>query len=287
MPHTLAKQPSGQFQIIFTVDKSEIKTSYDRTLSKFAENIEIEGFRKGKAPLDKVEAKVGKEEIYDQVVHDVLPKLWAEAIEEYKLMPIINPHIRILKAAADDDWQFEATSTELPTIKVDDAVQKVKGMLKSDGIWTPGKDGEEKPKEPTEDEKLVKIFDSLLANSEAEIPEILVNQESDRMLAEFLDQIQKLGMTLDQYLQSLGKTAQQVREEYQQRALEQLKLEFILSEISKVEKIEVKDKEINDLIDSTPDPQLKEAWNKPENKRQLHYSLIKRKTVDHLLKLAS
>src|SRR3989344_3366709 len=98
MAHTLAKQDNGQFQVTFTVDKVEVKKAYEEALGKFAENMEIEGFRKGKAPLDKVEAKVGKAEIYEQVIRDLLPKLWVEAIEEYKLMPILNPQVKIIKA---------------------------------------------------------------------------------------------------------------------------------------------------------------------------------------------
>lgn len=284
MANTLAKQENGQFQILFTVPQAEIKAAYQTALAHMGENIEVAGFRKGKAPVDKVEQKLNKNDIYEHMVQDLLPKLWNEAIVEHKLRPIINPNVRILKSSEDSDWQFEATSCEMPTVEIDGAMKKVKGVLKVSEILT--LDKKEEKKELSEDEKLAKIFEALVGNVSLDLPEILVKQEADRQLAELLDQIQKLGLNLEQYLSSTGKNAETLRADYAKRAAEQLKIEFILAEISKKENIKVTKEELDQLIDSTSDVKLKESLKAPEARRHIELSMIKRKTVEYLLELA-
>ncbi len=287
MSNTLAKQNNGQFQITFTVPQEEIKAAYKIAVEHMSANVEVPGFRKGKAPLDKVEQKLDKNDIYEHMVQDLLPMLWNEAVKEHKLKPIITPSVRIVKSSEDGDWQFEATSCEMPAVDVAKGLTKVKGLLKSQGIWTPGKDSkDEQPKEPSEDEKLAKIFDTLVESAEFELPEILVKQEADRQLADLLGQIQKLGLSLEQYLSSTGKNAESLRADYAQRATSQLKIEFILAQVSREAKIEVKQEEIDQLVESTTDEKLKESLQSPEGRRHIESSLLKRKTVEHLLELA-
>jgi len=286
MANTLARQDNGQFQISFSIPQVDIKAGYKTALEHLSKDVDVAGFRKGKAPLDKVEQKLDKNDIYEHMIRDMLPVLLNNAVADHKLKPILTPSVRIVSSPEDGDWQFEAVSCEMPKIEVEKGLTKIKGLLKKDGIWTPGKDTDEKPKEPSEDEKLAKIFDALVEEVKVELPEILLKQEADRQLSELLDQIQKLGLTLEQYLSSTGKKVEDLRADYAKRASDQLKIEFVLAEVSKVAKIEVKKEEIDQLIESTADLKLKESLQSPESRRHIELSLIKRKTVEYLLELA-
>jgi trigger factor len=98
-----------------------------------------------------------------------------------------------------------------------------------------------------------------------------------------VEQTQKLGMTVDQYLGTSGKTVEQIRQEYRTQAEKNLAFEFILEEIAGKEKIEVKPEEIKKLIEGAKSEKEKKAL---EEQQYYLASLIRRqKTLDFLASL--
>ena len=293
MSHTLAKQDNGQFQLTFTIPKADIQKHYDKALEELSQNVTVEGFRKGKAPIKKVEQQLDQSVIYEKVLQQLLPEIYASAIQQEKLSPIINPQVRLVSAEPNSDWQVEATSTEVPPVDLKDSLTTLKGLLKSGEIWTPEKgkpqtEESEKSQENTEEQKFEKIIKHLVEKAQVDIPDILTQQEADRQLSQLIEHVQKLGLSIEQYLSSTGKDHKALREEYQQRAADELKIEFILGKIAEHEKIEVSDQELLEMVEATQDPQIKQTMEQnPQAKLHLKASLIKRKTFEHLLKLSS
>ena len=80
---------------------------------------------------------------------------------------------------------------------------------------------------------------------------ILIEEEVNARLSQVLDRIEKLGLALEGYLKSVGKTAEILRAEYEVQAKDSISLELILNTIASDEKIEVTEKEIDDFIKST------------------------------------
>jgi trigger factor len=80
------------------------------------------------------------------------------------------------------------------------------------------------------------------------IPNIIIEQEVDRLLSQTLDEVKRLGLTLDQYLASTGRNIDALRAEYQKKAETDIKLEFVLQKIAETEGIKVEDKEIDEAI---------------------------------------
>jgi len=66
---------------------------------------------------------------------------------------------------------------------------------------------------------------------------MLVEDKVSRTLANLINQTNTLGLTIDQYLSSIGKTAETLRAEYKEKIVGQLKLQFALDEIAEKEKI--------------------------------------------------
>lgn len=291
----LAKQQNGQFQVTLKLPLSEVKTEYDHVLKHAAEHVDIPGFRKGKAPLKKVEEKVDLNKVYEDVLQKVLPKYYAEAIKEHSLKPVINPRFEIVSTSMDDDWQVRATCAEMPKVDLGDYKKEMKGILKTTKIWTPDKG--DKPSDDQQDKKLSpeelkqkqsqQVTEWLLKNVKVQPPEIMVTEQANTLLARLLDQVQKLGLTLDQYLASTNKKIEDVKAEYAQRATQEIRMELIVSAIGIQEKIEVKDEEVDKLITDTKDEKLKQNMQKPEFKNQLRQILFRQKVLDLLLKLAS
>ena len=81
-----------QREIKIEVDADTLKEAYGRVSQKYAKRANVPGFRKGYAPLDVVRLRF-KEEIKNEVLAEVLPTKVTEAIQEYKLNPLTEPHL--------------------------------------------------------------------------------------------------------------------------------------------------------------------------------------------------
>ncbi len=102
-----------------------------------------------------------------------------------------------------------------------------------------------------------------------------------------LQQIEKLGLTIDQYLQSLKTDVEKIKAEYRETAETNLKLEFILLAIAKEEKLAASETEAQAFISkNVTDPKTLELLQKdPQAQSSLLYSLTKNKVVEFLKNL--
>jgi len=284
MISALNKQADGTIELTITVPKKRVSEAYQKTLSRLAKETEIKGFRKGKAPLKKVEENIGKTKVYEEVLKNLIPKVYVEAVKEQKIKPIINPQISVVSLEEGKDWQIKATTCELPEVDLGNYKQAVKKVLASEKIWVPGKDEEEKTQEK-ESERMGKIFQTLLKVTKIQVPELVIQEEVTRMLSRLIDQTRRLGLTVEQYLASIGKTSDQLRQEYRLQAEESLKLELILSAIADKEKIAVSDGEVEKMIEVAPDEKSKKTMEAPTQRAYIRQLLRKQKVIDILSKL--
>lgn len=271
----LTREQDGSVKLLVTLPIADINATREEVIQAAVEKAELPGFRKGKAPRNVVEERLDDAKIQEEILKKLLPKAYIKAVEEHDLKPVMNPKIHIQKIEPEKDWTFEATTCEAPEIKLNDYKDKVKSITAKSKIVLPGKEKQE----PNFDE----IMQAVLAEAKVEIPGILVQQESDRLLAQMLDEVKKLGLTLDQYLSSTGKTPETLRAEFEEKAKADMKLEFVLQKIADEEKITVEQKEIDEAIQKAKDP--KERENLSRNHYLLASILRQQKTLDFLKNL--
>lgn len=98
-----------------------------------------------------------------------------------------------------------------------------------------------------------------------------------------MEELKTLGVTLDQFLASRGKTGDTLRAEYFERAEKDLKLEFMLRKIADEEKISVEPADVEKAIGEIKDEkQKKEVAANP----YLVAAIIRQqKTLDFLTKI--
>jgi len=283
MISTLNRLPNGNIELTINIPWKKVKDVYEKVLEKFVRQTEIKGFRKGKSPKKLVEEKVGKETLYEETLKELIPQVYLEAVQEHKLQPVVNPQLKLTSASWEKDWQIVATTCEIPEVKIGDYKGEIRKALAAEKIWVPGKD--KKEKKPTTEDKLGKIFKTLLENCQLKVPELLIEDEVNRMLSRLIDQTSRLGLTVEEYLNSQKKTAEELRKEYHQQAEETLKLEFILSAIADEQKIQVSDEEVERMIQALPTEEAKKEFQKPEKKLYLRHLLRKRQIIDNLSSL--
>lgn len=93
---------------------------YARRLDRITENIELDGFRKGKAPRDAVEQQVGQMEILQQASQDVIGDVYPAMVLEKELHIIGYPQIAITKMAYGSPLEFSVTTAVMPVIELPD-----------------------------------------------------------------------------------------------------------------------------------------------------------------------
>ncbi|MBL7036886.1 hypothetical protein ISR94_03585 [Candidatus Microgenomates bacterium] len=240
----VAKQSGGNIQITYTIPSELVTSTKAKVLEGLAKDMEIKGFRKGKAPVSKVEEQLDPNKLNEQILQTILPPAFADSVAEHKLNPAIYPKFEAIKIEPGKDWEMRAITCELPAIVLGDYKKKIEGELAASKIIVPGK----KEQEKVTDEKLIKI---LLDTVKLDIPDILIEEEVNGRLSSLLARIEKLGLQLEGYLQTVGKTVVELRAEYKTQSEEAIKLELILNKIAQEEKIEVTESEIDSFIKTT------------------------------------
>lgn len=269
------KHEDGGFVLTITVAADDVKKTKDAVIEDLVKHVSLPGFRKGKAPYAQAVAKLPADLINEEILKKILPDAYNKAIEEQKLHPIISPKLHIKSFEDGKDLEFTAETCQMPEVTLKNYKDEVKKITASSKILVPGKE----TKKPSMDE----ILNTVLRNADVQIPAILVEQETNRLLSNMLDELKTLGLSLDQYLQSRGKTADELKKEYDEKARQDIKLEFVLKKIADTERIVVEQKDIDETITKISDPKQKDSVK--ANPYLLASIIRQQKTLDFLSKI--
>ena len=285
------KQPKSTLKLSIVVPKEDVKKTYEKILDDVVIQTEIPGFRKGKAPKEKVLEKTDISTLYGEVVNALLQTYYPQALKEHHVSPVSNPKVEIKEFELEKDFVFDATVAIRPEIKIGDyrPLLVKKYQEKNETLK---KTNEERLKtgEKIEADRahlLVEdIIEIILGTSEVELADIIVDEEINRMLTRLVDQTQAVGLSMEDYLKSQNKTAEQLREQYRAVAEKTLKTEFVLSQLIGDMKIEINDSEIDEVIGAAGDAAVKERLKDPVEKWYIKSILAKNKLISELAKEA-
>lgn len=76
-----------------TAPAAEVNAGYKKAVKKIADQVNIPGFRKGKAPRAIIEMHYGKEAVKQEAFEIVANKAYSEALEQEKLIPVSDPKV--------------------------------------------------------------------------------------------------------------------------------------------------------------------------------------------------
>lgn len=138
-----------------------------------------------------------------------------------------------------------------------------------------------------EDEAMEKIIEA----AKMDIPEAMVDTQVNRMAEDFARRLQQQGLSIEQYFQYTGMTAQKVLEDMKPEALTRIKSRLVLEAIVKAENIEVSEDEVNAELQKMADmykmelDKVKELMGENEEK-QIKEDLAVQKAVDLIVDTA-
>ncbi|MDP3057677.1 MAG: trigger factor [bacterium] len=250
------------------VEEKELKDSIEYLLNSRAKIVTVARLaQKGdrveidfESRLDKVKIEKGESKHHPLIIgrSNFLPEFENNIIgmktAEEKEFSVVFPKDYYQKNLAGKNVSFKVKMNlvqEVITPKFDDEFAKTLGNFKevkeleksiSEGIML------EKTK--VEKEKFrTKIVEFLIKNyGTKELPDILVNSEVERMLAEFKHSVEQNGLKFEEYLSQLAKTEANLKESWRQTAESRINNYLITHEIVKQENLKVAEKEISEQV---------------------------------------
>jgi len=90
------KVETNLYEIEFDVDKATFEAAIEKVYRKEVKNINIPGFRKGKAPRSIIESRYGKGVFYEDAVNEIIPDAYEAAIKEAALTVVSRPEFDIV-----------------------------------------------------------------------------------------------------------------------------------------------------------------------------------------------
>lgn len=108
---------------------------------------------------------------------------------------------------------------------------------------------EEANEKHADSEVEAKIFDKVIDNMTAEIPQVMFDNRVNEMIGELEQRLAPQGISLDLYMQYTGQTIDTVKKAYAEQAEKQVKLRLALEKIVELENIEVTEDELKAEFD--------------------------------------
>ncbi len=103
----------------------------------------------------------------------------------------------------------------------------------------------------------LKVLEEITKDFRAELPEILIKVEREKMVQEFEASLAEMGLEMETYLKNIKKTLDDIKEEWLPKAKERVRAALILREIARLEKIDVSasevEEEVNRILARYPD----------------------------------
>lgn len=91
-------------------------------------------------------------------------------------------------------------------------------------------------------------IEKIIENAEMEIPEAMLNTQCRQMMDDFGRRMQSQGLSMEQYFQFTGQTAEKMMEDMKPQALKRIQTRLVLEKIVEVENIQPTEEEVNEEI---------------------------------------
>lgn len=92
------------------------------------------------------------------------------------------------------------------------------------------------------------VVEKAVANATMEIPEAMIDTQVNQMAQDFAQRIQQQGLSMEQYFQFTGMTAEKMMEELRPQAVKRIETRLVLEAIAKAENIEITDEKIDEEL---------------------------------------
>ena len=113
MERKVTKLEHCHTEVLVNVDKDLWKKAQDKAFNKLAANITIDGFRKGKAPLNMVKARIDQGRMFNEAINEVLNPVYQDILKNEDIQPMARPSFEVTKLS-DDELELKVVIVTAP-----------------------------------------------------------------------------------------------------------------------------------------------------------------------------
>ncbi len=110
--------PKGLVEFTISVPAKDFEGYHDKAFAHVQQEIEIDGFRKGKAPEDIIVKRYGDMILLEEMAHLAMQDAYIKALDEHKISPISQPNVTITKIAKGNPLELVITVPILPEVEL-------------------------------------------------------------------------------------------------------------------------------------------------------------------------
>ncbi|MGH3014280.1 MAG: trigger factor [Gaiellaceae bacterium] len=114
--------PESRVRLEIEVPEEDVKHALEHAASDLAGSLKIPGFRKGKAPIQVVSARIGREALWEEAVRSHVDGWFWTAAADSGVRPVANPEVEAPDGPPDEGetFRFSATVSVVPTPRIGD-----------------------------------------------------------------------------------------------------------------------------------------------------------------------
>lgn len=113
MKVSVEKLPTSEAVVDVEISWDEMEKASEKAYRKLVRQVDIQGFRRGKAPRSLLERRLGKEYIYQEGLDDLITEAYRTALRDHEITPITQPK---LEAPSFEMGQPYHASLKVPII---------------------------------------------------------------------------------------------------------------------------------------------------------------------------
>lgn len=120
MKATLKNVDQHVVELTIEVPAADVAAGIKAAVKRIASQVNVPGFRKGKAPRNVIEMNYGKEAVLNEAYDFLVNQNYTAALQENKIVPVSQPEIEQVQFEEGKDLIFKATVTKRPEVKLGD-----------------------------------------------------------------------------------------------------------------------------------------------------------------------
>ncbi|MFA6585914.1 MAG: trigger factor [Candidatus Paceibacterota bacterium] len=251
------KLPKSEVEIEGEIEADVFEAYFSKAVKKIGENLEMDGFRKGKVPENILLSKIPEAQILGEMAELALSEHYPQILKDEKIDAISQPEISITKLARKNPLGFKIKTATMPEMDLPDYKQIAKKVVSEI------KD-EEKNVEPTEKE----VEDTIMDIRKSRAPKIHmaneaehIHKEGEKHEHEEKKEIkeEELPPFNDEFVQALGPFKN--IEDFKEKLKQNIKLEKE-NQLKEKTRLKIVEKIIDDLKVEMPEILIEVELNK-------------------------
>ncbi len=116
MKVTVEKKEHNITELVIELPVEEVNKAFDRAYQKLAQQVNIPGFRKGKAPRKMIENRIGADGMRAEAFDFIIPDAYRRAVKEQELQPVGRPEVTDVTLNAGEPCVFTVSVITRPEV---------------------------------------------------------------------------------------------------------------------------------------------------------------------------